>query len=111
MLSSPQSEATVLATLSMGTVVQANAATGSYYKAELPDGSIGFIQSNKLVPVTEPIKKLKINTLQQKVYDKPDSLAAIKTTLNDGQTVSLLGTFGNYQLIGSAGVETGWITK
>ncbi|WP_025142486.1 peptidoglycan DD-metalloendopeptidase family protein [Pedobacter jeongneungensis] len=111
MFSSPQSEATVLATLSMGTVVQANAATGSYYKAELPDGSIGFIQSNKLVPVTEPIKKLKINTLQQKVYDKPDSLAAIKTTLNDGQTVSLLGTFGNYQLIGSAGVETGWITK
>ncbi|QNN42764.1 M23 family metallopeptidase [Pedobacter roseus] len=111
MLSSPQSEATVLATLSMGTVVQANAATGSYYKAELPDGNIGFIQSNKLVPVTEPIKKLKINTLQQKVYDKPDSLAAVKTTLNDGQTVSLLGTFGNYQLIGSAGVETGWITK
>lgn len=111
MFSSPQSKATVLATLNAGTIVEANAATGNYYKVELPDGSTGFIQSNKLVQVIEPIKKLKINLLQQKVYDKPDSLAAIKTTLNEGQTVSLLGTFGNYQLIGSAGTETGWIIK
>lgn len=111
MFASPQNKGTVLATLNSGTIVQANAATGNYYKAELPDGSIGFIQSNGLIKATEPLKKLKINVLQQKVYDKPDSLAAVKTTLKEGQTVSLLGTFGNYQLIGSADAETGWIIK
>lgn len=109
MFSSPHSKATVLATLNRGTIVQANAATGSYYKAELPDGGIGFIQSNSLVQVTEPLKKIKLNLLQQKVFDKPDSLAAIKTTLKEGETVSLLGTFGNYQLIRSAEKEIGWI--
>ena len=109
--SSPQGKATVLATLNKGTIVQTNAATGNYYKAELPGGSTGFIQSNSLVEIAEPLKKLKINLLQQKVYDKPDSLAAVKTTLKEGQTVNLLGTFGNYQLIGRDGTETGWIIK
>jgi len=109
MFSSPHSKATVLATLNSGTIVQANAATGSYYKAELPDGGTGFIQSSSLIQVTEPLKKININLLQQKVYDKPDSLAAIKTTLREGETVSLLGTFGNYQLICSADKEIGWI--
>ena len=111
MFSSPQGKATVLATLNKGTIVQANAATGNYYKAELPDGSTGFIQSNSLVEIAEPLKKLKINLLQQKVYDKPDSLAAVKTTLKEGQTVKLLGTFGNYQLIANTGKEIGWIIK
>lgn len=111
MFSSPQGKATVLATLNKGTIVQANAATGNYYKAELPDGSTGFIQSNSLVEIAEPLKKLKINLLQQNVYDKPDSLAAVKTTLKEGQTVKLLGTFGNYQLIANAGKEIGWIIK
>lgn len=111
MVSSPQSKATVLATLNAGTIVQANAATGNYYQAELPDGSTGFIQSNSLVQVAEPLKKLKVNLLQQKVYDRPDSLSALKTTLKEGQTVNLLGIFGNYQLIGSADTETGWIIK
>jgi len=111
MFSSPHGKATVLATLNAGTIVQANAATGSYYKAELPDGGTGFIQSNSLVQVTEPLKKLKINALQQKVYDQPDSLAAIKTTLKEGQTVSLLGTFGPYQLISHTDKEMGWIIK
>ncbi|WP_412467502.1 peptidoglycan DD-metalloendopeptidase family protein [Pedobacter sp. KLB.chiD] len=110
MLSSPQSKATVLATLNTGTIVEANAATANYYKAELPDGSTGFIQSNSLVQVSEPLKKFKINVRQQKVYDRPDSLAALKTTLKEGQTVNLLGSFGNYQLIGSD-AETGWIIK
>lgn len=109
MFSSPQGKATVLATLNKGTIVQANAATGNYYKAELPDGSTGFIQSNSLVEIAEPLKKLKINLLQQNVYDKPDSLAAVKTTLKEGQTVNLLGTFGDYQLIANAGKEIGWI--
>jgi peptidoglycan LD-endopeptidase LytH len=111
MVYSPESKATVLATLNTGTIVRANAATGNYYLVELPDGRIGFIQSSRLVQVTKPLKKLKINLLQQKVYDRPDSLAAIKTTLNEGQTVSLLGTFGDYQLISNADAAAGWITK
>lgn len=111
LLSSPQSKATVLATLNTGTIVEANAATANYYKAELPDGSTGFIQSNSLVQVADPLKKVKINIRQQKVYDRPDSLAALRTTLKEGQSVNLLGTFGKYQLIGIADTETGWIIK
>ncbi|SDH38692.1 Murein DD-endopeptidase MepM and murein hydrolase activator NlpD, contain LysM domain [Pedobacter terrae] len=110
MVSSPESKANILTSLNTGTILQANAATGNYYQVELPDGSKGFIQSKSLVQAVEPLKKFKINLLQQKVYDQPDSLAAIKTTLKEGQSVNLLGTFGKYQLI-HADTETGWIIK
>jgi len=111
MRSSPQSDADVLIQLNAGTIVEANAATGNYYKAELPNGQIGFIAGNSLISAAEPMKKIKINVLQQKVYNKPDSLAAIKTNLQPGQIVNLLGTFGRYQFIANPGKETGWIIK
>jgi len=110
MVSSPESKATVLTSLKTGTILRANAATGNYYQVELPDGNIGFIQSNSLVQAVEPLKKLKINLLQQEVYDQPDRLAAVKATLKAEQTVDVLGTFGNYLLI-NADTATGWIIK
>lgn len=110
MVSSPDSKANVLISLNAGTILLANAATGNYYQVELPDGSRGFIQSNSLEQAIEPLKKLKINLFQQEVYDRPDSLAALKTTLKEGQRVNLLGAFGKYQLV-NADTETGWIIK
>ncbi|WP_145859882.1 M23 family metallopeptidase [Pedobacter suwonensis] len=110
MVSSPDRKANVLISLNTGTILLANAATGNYYQVELPDGSIGFIQSNSLEQAIEPLKKLRINLFQQEVYDRPDSLAALKTTLKEGQRVNLLGAFGKYQLV-NADTETGWIIK
>ncbi|WP_293743659.1 M23 family metallopeptidase [uncultured Pedobacter sp.] len=110
MVSSPDRKANVLISLNAGTILLANAATGNYYQVELPDGSRGFIQSNSLEQAIEPLKKLKINLFQQEVYDRPDSLAALKTTLKEGQRVNLLGAFGKYQLV-NADTETGWIIK
>jgi len=108
---SPVNKAAILSTLTPGTVINVNSATGDYYKAELPDGRIGFISSSALVQTSKPLRKLKVKLQQEKVYDRPDSLAAIKMNLKTGETVSLLGTFSDYQLISDENSQVGWIVK
>lgn len=108
---SPEKKSTILRSLNAGTVVQITAATGNYYKAELPDGSIGYIPSGELVETNKPIRKFKISLSQEKAFDKPDSLAAIKLNLKVGQTVNQLGSFGNFQLISDENMRIGWVVK
>ena len=101
----------MLTTLTPGTIINVNAATGTVYKAELPDGTTGFIASKELVQITKPLQKLKVKAIQQKVFDQPDSLAAMRTSLKVDQTVNLLGNFKNYQLISDDNSQIGWIVK
>ncbi|WP_316795242.1 M23 family metallopeptidase [Pedobacter agri] len=107
----PQNKADAITTLSAGTIVNISAATGNFYKAELPDGNTGFINSNELIQTTKPLQKLKIKLILQKVFDQPDSLAAVKLNLKAGETVSVLGNFNNYQLISDENSQVGWIIK
>ncbi|RZJ64128.1 MAG: M23 family peptidase, partial [Flavobacterium sp.] len=107
----PQNKADAITTLSAGTIVNISAATGNFYKAELPDGNTGFINSNELIQTTKPLQKLKIKLILQKVFDQPDSLAAVKLNLKAGKTVSVLGNFNNYQLISDENSQVGWIIK
>ncbi|KQN38456.1 hypothetical protein ASE92_03200 [Pedobacter sp. Leaf41] len=108
--SSTQKSGTV-GTLNSGTIININSATENLYKAELPDGTTGFIDSKSLVQTTKPLKKIRINMSQQKVFDQPDSLAAVKLTLKTGATVNVLGNFNSYQLISDENSQIGWIVK
>jgi len=111
LFASPETKAQIVSTLTTGTIITVSSATGNYYKAALPDGNIGFVNSRDLVQTSKPLQKLKVNSTQQKVYDQPDSLAAVKINLNAGQTVSVLGNFKNYQLISDENSQVGWIVK
>ncbi|MFD2286164.1 peptidoglycan DD-metalloendopeptidase family protein [Pedobacter petrophilus] len=108
---SPENKSAIVSTLTSGTIINVNSATGNFYKVALPDGNTGFINSKELVQTTKPLQKLKIKSQQEKVYDQPDSLAAVKINLRAGQTVYVLGTFKNYQLISDENAQVGWIVK
>ncbi len=110
-LNAPLPDAAVVERLSIASIVNIQSATGTFYKAELPDGKIGFVQSTALSEITRPLKKIKINMLQKMVYDQPERTAAIKKTLTNGQLVNVLGSFGDYQFISDEGALTGWIVK
>ena len=107
---SPQKNS-IVATLTPGTIINVNSATGNFYKAELPDGTAGFISSNELTQTAKPLQRLKVKAVQQKVFDQPDSLAAVKLNLKTGEIVSVLGNFNNYQLISNENSQIGWIVK
>lgn len=107
----PQNKSTPIANLTAGTIVNISSATGNFYKAELPDGIIGFINSSELTQTSKPLQRLKIKAAQQKVFDQPDNLAAVKLNLRIGETVEVLGNFNNYQLISNETAQVGWIVK
>lgn len=107
----PQNKSMPISSLIAGTIVNVSSATGNFYKAELPDGNTGFISSNDVVQTTKPLQQLKVKVLQQKVFDQPDSLAAVKLNLKAGEIVSVLGNFNNYQLISNENAQVGWIVK
>lgn len=100
-----------LAHLKPGTIMQVNAATGSWYSIELPNGLIGFIASRQVTSVAKPLRKYKVVDSLKRVYDKPDKLAAVKLSLPAGKTVDILGSFDNYYLIAGDEKQTGWIDQ
>ena len=95
-------------TLKSGIVVRPRAAFANSYRIELPDGTSGYLAANKLSETSRPLQKQKLNSAQLDLYDSPDSSAAIKLRLRDGQSVDVLGSFNGYELI-KWGEETGWI--
>ncbi|AMR32100.1 hypothetical protein A0256_12050 [Mucilaginibacter sp. PAMC 26640] len=105
----PSDKAVVLQTLALNTALKVDAATAGWYKIALPDGQMGFI-SSKLVTEASNIRIITLKGNQQ-LYDAPDSAnAPSKKTLNAGEKVSLLATYGKYALVKNK-EETGWIEQ
>ncbi|MCX2573052.1 M23 family metallopeptidase [Pedobacter sandarakinus] len=107
----PYPQSAVLSRLKPTTILHIGAATGNYYKAELPDGSTGFVQGNQLDQVERAIKVIKIEPKQQLMYDLPNTLAATKKTLQLGERVNVLGSFGDFELISDEYSQVGWIVR
>lgn len=94
-----------------GAVLRINAALGNKYRIELPDGRIGYLNSNQLSSINKPLLKQTVAIPEKIVFDKPDSTAAVKSTLKKGETLNVLGLFENYYLIVNSANEVGWIEK
>lgn len=105
----PQSNSNTRFDIPSGTVLHVEAASGAWYRAILPDGTTGFIPSSAITNVSNPLRKLKINPQQQLAFDQPDSLAAVKLNIPQGESVDLLGNFSGYHLIMDQKKQTGWI--
>lgn len=104
----PSEKAMVRTTLPVSTVLQIEAATDGWYKATLPDGTLGYVY-NKNVTSATTLRKADINS-SRPLLDFPDSLSgARKITLAAGQQVSIKGSFRNYFLITDKNDNTGWI--
>ena len=106
---SPFTDSAQISSLKAGTILRVNAASGSWYQVELPDGRIGFIPGRSVIAATKPLRRLKITPGQLNVVDAPDTLAPVKFKLNAGTTAGLLGEFGGYHLIIADDQQTGWV--
>ncbi|SKB37810.1 M23 family metallopeptidase [Daejeonella lutea] len=98
------------ATLKSGTILRVVSASGSNYRIELPDGTSGFVASNKVGVISGSLRTLMLNAAQVDLFDKPDSSAAVKLSLRPGDNVKVLGTFGEFDFV-SAGGTQGWIRR
>ncbi len=93
-----------------GTIVHVISASESNYRVELPDGTTGFVPSGKVSETSASLRKLKLSLSQTYLFDKPDTSSAVKQSLQSGETVNLIGSFGEFDFI-STGRESGWIKR
>ena len=97
-------------TLQAGTILQVDAATSSWFKVTLPDGRPGFIRSTAVSDLDQPVRTLRLTT-DESVYDRPDTMAAKKTSIPTGEPVDILGTYQAYHFIKTRTNVTGWLMK
>ncbi|MFD0792262.1 peptidoglycan DD-metalloendopeptidase family protein [Mucilaginibacter litoreus] len=103
----PSEKGFAVQTLAINTPLVVSAATDGWYKATLPDGQTGFVNS-KYVTEAGNIRNIVVKS-PKPLFNAPDSInAPSKKTLEAGQRVSLLGIYGKYMLVDNDGV-TGWI--
>lgn len=95
--------------LPAGTIIQVNGASAEWYRSRLPDGQEVYIQSRNVLSTKTALRTIKLSSAQQQLYDQPDSLAAVMTSLIAGTSVKVLGSFEGYQLITAGDSKTGWI--
>lgn len=106
---SPDSKALTLKTLEPSTIMLVEAATASWYKATLPDGTTGYLPSTGLNPVNTGIRSIQLKTSQLALYEEPLGAAPVKKTLDTGSRVNLLGKFADFLLVKDREDETGWV--
>jgi SH3-like domain-containing protein len=108
-LSSADEAATKVAVLPANSIVRVHAAVQNWYRVELPDGTAGYLQSNKLTTIAKPVKAIKISSATQLVFDKPDTAAALKATIPVNSRAEVLGYSGDFSLIKGEAETLGWI--
>lgn len=106
---SPDSKALTLKTLEPSTIMLVEAATSSWYKATLPDGTTGYLPGKGLNQVNTGIRSIELKTSQLALYDAPLTAAPVKKTLDSGSRVNLLGKYEDFLLVKDREDETGWV--
>lgn len=108
--SEPANKAHDIFTVQPNTLLRIEAATSNWFKIRLPNGQLGFIKSSMINEIDKPLRNLTLkNNLP--LLEKPNSLAAKKTSIPPGETVDILGSFENYYFVRTRENTTGWLTK
>lgn len=105
----PDTKALTLKSIEPSTVVLIEAATDSWYKATMPDGTTGYLPSKGLSPINTALRTIKLKPTQLALYDEPVAAAPVKKTLDTNSTVNLLGKFEDFLLVKDQTEETGWV--
>lgn len=104
----PHENGVRLSGLEKNTMLRIKAATGAWYKVQLPDKVQGFVPGN----VVADAETLSIFTLPDTaaLRDRPDTTAAVKSMLAKNSKVRILGTFKNYHYV-SGDSRAGWLLR
>ena len=103
----PSATSTLLTKLAINTIEQIEAAAAGWYKVQLPNGVIGFIEADN-VQLLVPLKSYDL-TKTLALLDAPEAMATQVAELKPGEKVQLLGKFGDYSLIKKNELVQGWI--
>jgi murein DD-endopeptidase MepM/ murein hydrolase activator NlpD len=105
---SPSPGAGILARLARGDVARVRAASGAFYRVELPDGAMGYVAVRQVTEAGRPLASTAL-AFATALRDRPQARAAVIDTLSPASTVDVLGRFGDFRLVRLADARTGWL--
>jgi uncharacterized protein YgiM (DUF1202 family) len=103
----PSSSSSIQFRTSPGETVLLLAATGSWYKIQLPNGEGGYIAGNLL---TDKILRRHKITDEKRLLDAPDANAPAKAIIAKGISVDVIGSYNNFYLV-TDNKEEGWVME
>lgn len=110
MYAQPVTNSSAEFTIPVNTLLRVEAATSDWLKVSLPNGQPGFIKHSMVNDLNKPLRHLTLKSAVA-LFEKPDSLAAKKTSISSGETVDILGNFEAYHFVKTSQNITGWISK
>lgn len=106
---SPSMQSAVLVTATEYTPVRITGGTGKWYRAQLPDGTRGFVHQSLLQPINRAIDSLVVmgsNRPFATLFPKQPTLQ-----LWEGQQVAVLGAYQSHWYVEAATGERLWMRK
>lgn len=105
LMSAPAKNSVTIEKMAANRVMRITAATGSFYKVLLPDSTEGFVESKLLSSRPWQRQQLKAPGALQ---EAPDTSTAIKSVIQQGETVDVIGTYGSFRYVKYNQLD-GWI--
>jgi peptidoglycan LD-endopeptidase LytH len=104
----PDSRSAVRQHLPPQTPLRLVGATEAWYRAELPDGTGGFLLRHGVSPLVQPLGVERL-TRPGAILAAPEVDAAVLETRDSGSLVEVLARFGNYLFVRAGSGANGWL--
>jgi len=98
-----------LADLRLHTPVRILAGSGSWYRVNLPDGTLGFVAAGLIEPAREPIRS-ELVAHGGVMRSQPESGADRVESLTAGSEVPVLGAYAGFLYVKSPSGRAGWLS-
>jgi murein DD-endopeptidase MepM/ murein hydrolase activator NlpD len=105
---SPQASSATIAELPRHTVVRLEGASGSWYRARLPNGAMGWLTASSSEPAERPVGTER-RTAEAVVRQGPGAGAPPVESVAPGTRVPVLGRFADYLYVQTPAGRTGWL--
>jgi len=107
---SPSAKAPVIREIPRSTVLTLVAGTRSWYRAQLPDGVVGYVPAPLVEPLTKSLRTTKVKGTRA-LLKEPTPAATTVARLKAGTTVKVLGQFDAYLLVQNPAGQKGWLEQ
>ncbi len=107
---SPSAQSSALRRLPKATVLTLTAGTGQWFRAELPDGAVGYVHAPQVEGLTRSLRSTTMKK-SQALLAEPVATATPVARLKAGSTVKVLGRFDAFLLVQNGAGQKGWIEQ
>lgn len=104
----PSEAAPSAGVLERHTALRILAASGAWYRVQLPDGRAGYVAARATESAASPLRSERLER-SVAVLDRPSPGAAVIDTLPAGNSVPVLATFPGFLLVEAPGGRAGWL--